>query len=80
LSFSKLKPNKKILCVSFPSRLLENALIKFAFPYAMFPFHKGVKQNTIGITRTNVKQPHHKGFVLAYQVENKMPFVHHSKE
>jgi hypothetical protein len=81
LWLSKLEPIKKIPCVGFLNHLLENAWVKFAFPYAMLPFHKGVEQNTIGITKgTNVKQPHHRGLVLAYLVENKMPLVHHSKE
>jgi hypothetical protein len=41
------------------------------FPYALLPPHKGVKQDTIGVTKwVNVKQPHYKGFVLIYLVEN----------
>jgi hypothetical protein len=47
----------------------------------MVPFHKGVEQNTIQITKgANVKQPHHKGLMLTYPVENEMPLVHLSEE
>jgi hypothetical protein len=28
----------------------------------------------------SVKLPHHKGLVLAYPMENEMPFVHHTIE
>jgi hypothetical protein len=41
----------------------------------------GVEQDTIGVTKgANAKQPHHKGLVLTYLVENKMPLVHHVKK
>jgi len=43
--------------------------------------HKGAKQNTIGVTRkTNAKRLHHRGLVLAYLMENKTIFVHHTIE
>jgi hypothetical protein len=49
------------------------------FPYAMLPHHEGAKQDTIGvIKRTNVKLPHHRGLMLSYPMENKMPFAHHA--
>jgi hypothetical protein len=39
----------------------------------MLPFHEEVKQNTIGVTKkTNAKQPHYKGLVLSYLVENEI--------
>jgi hypothetical protein len=48
------------------------------FPYALLPLHEEVEQDTIGVTRgVNAKQPHHKGLVLVYPVENKTPLVHH---
>jgi len=48
------------------------------FPYALLPLHEEVEQDTIGITRgINAKQPHHKGLVLVYPVENKTPLIHH---
>ncbi len=43
----------------------------------MAPF-KWAKQDTTEVARgTNAKLPHHKGHVPTYQVENKMPLVHH---
>jgi hypothetical protein len=51
------------------------------FPCALLPFHEGVEQNSIRVTkRTNAKQPHHKGFVLVYLVKNEMPLIHHVGE
>jgi hypothetical protein len=48
------------------------------FPYAQLPFPEKTKQNTIEVTKeTNVKLPHHKGHVLIYSLENKMPFIHY---
>jgi len=48
------------------------------FPYALSPFHKGPKKDTIGVTgRTSVKLPHCIGPALVYPMENEMPFVHH---
>jgi hypothetical protein len=42
------------------------------------PYHEGLKQNTIGVIKgTNAKLPHHRGFALAYPMEDKTPFVHH---
>jgi hypothetical protein len=39
---------------------------------------KGVKQDTIGVTKgTNAKLPHHKGHVPTFPMENEMSFVHH---
>jgi hypothetical protein len=73
LGFTKKNPH-----VSFPNCLLENTSIESGFPYAPLPHHEGAKQNTIGvIRRTNVKQPHHESFVLAYSMENETPFVRH---
>jgi hypothetical protein len=46
---------KKTPLTSFINRLLENVSIEFAFPYAPLPYHKGAKQDTIGVTKgTNV--------------------------
>ncbi len=76
LRFVKRNP-----CVGFPNHLLENTWIGFVFCYALLPFHKGIKQDTIGDNKKkSAKQQHHKGFVLVYLVENEMPFVHHIKE
>jgi hypothetical protein len=48
------------------------------FPYALLPHHEGAKQNTIGVAKgTNAKLPHCTGHVLAYLMENEIPFVHH---
>jgi hypothetical protein len=52
------------------------------FLYVMLPCPppsiKGAKQNTIGVTKeTNVKLPHHKGFLLVYSMKNEMPLIHH---
>jgi hypothetical protein len=45
------------------------------------PLHNGVEQDIIGVTKEeNAKQPHHKGLMLAYLMENEMPFVHHAKK
>jgi hypothetical protein len=42
---------------------------------------QGVEEDTIGVTKiTNAKQPHYRGLVLIYPMENKMPLVHHTKE
>jgi hypothetical protein len=42
---------------------------------------RGQSKNTIGVTRrTNVNQPHHKGLVLVYSMENQMPFLPHTKK
>jgi len=38
---------------------------------------EGAKQDTIGVTKgTNVKQPHHRGPLLIFLMENKKPFIH----
>jgi hypothetical protein len=51
------------------------------FPYAMLPHHKGAKQDTIGVAgRVNAKMPHYMSPVLAYLMENEMPFTHHVVE
>jgi hypothetical protein len=43
------------------------------------PHHEGAKQNTIGVTRrVNAKLLHHRGFMLGYPMENKMPLAHHA--
>jgi hypothetical protein len=69
---------KKKIPISFPSHLLKIAWVKSTFFYTILPHHKGVKQNTIGvIIITNVKLPHHKGFMPVYPMENKMSFAHH---
>jgi hypothetical protein len=39
----KLGLTKIIFLISFPSRLLENALVESTFPYALLPHHKGAK-------------------------------------
>jgi hypothetical protein len=47
----------------------------------MLPRHEGAKQDTIGVTRgTSAKLPHHKDLVPTYLMENKTPFIHHTKE
>jgi hypothetical protein len=75
---TKLQLAKKIL-TSFPCHMLENIWIKFAFPYAILPHHKGAKWNTIGVTRgANAKLPHCTSLMLTYLMENEMPFVHHT--
>ncbi len=77
----KLGPINWIILIGFPNHLLENDWVIFTFPYALSPFHEGVKQDTIGVTRgVNEKQPHHKNLMLVYQMENKMPLVHHAGE
>jgi hypothetical protein len=56
----KLGLVKRIIPTCFPNYLLENAWIKFVFPYALLPHHKGTKQNTIGVTKwANAKLLHH---------------------
>jgi hypothetical protein len=78
---TKLRPAKKTPLISLPNHLLESIWIKSMFPYALLPHHKGVKWNTIGITkRASAKVPHCMGHVLAYPMENKMSLVHHSIE
>jgi len=58
--------------------MLENAWIEFTFPYALLSHHEGVKRTTIGVIRgVSAKLPHHRGIVLAYPMENKVPFVCH---
>jgi len=60
------------------SCLLKNAWVEPAFPYALLPCHKKVKQNIIGVIRgANAKSAHHKGLVLTYPIENEMPLVYH---
>jgi hypothetical protein len=48
------------------------------FPYAQLPFFRKAKQNTIEVTKEiNAKLPHHRGHVLTYPLENKMPFINY---
>jgi len=47
--------------------------------YALLPNHERAKQHTNGvIKKTIVKLPHHRGVVLGYPMENKMPLAHHA--
>jgi hypothetical protein len=46
-----LRLAKRTFLTSFPSHLLENSWIKFAFPYALLSHHEEVKWNTIGIKK-----------------------------
>jgi len=70
---------KKIILIGFLSHLLKNAWVESTFPYALLPYHKGAKQNTIEVIKgANVKLPHHKGHVSAYPMEYKMSFVHYT--
>jgi hypothetical protein len=39
---------------------------------------KGQKKHHCGNKRNKCQSTHHKGFVLAYLMKNKMPLVHHS--
>jgi len=56
---AKAWARKKTSFASFPNHLLENASIKFVFPYALLPYHEGAKWNTIRVTRgASVKLPH----------------------
>ncbi len=72
---------KKTLLTSFPNHLLESAWIKFAFPYGLLPFHKEAKRNTIRVIGgASAKLPHCMNLMLAYPMENEMPFVHHTIE
>jgi hypothetical protein len=49
------------------------------FFYAHLPCFEKEKQDTIGVIRVaNAKLPHHRGYMLAYLVENEMPFLHHA--
>jgi hypothetical protein len=74
----KLGPIKQIPPSNFLNHLLESVYVESSFPYAQWPPFEGAKQNTIGvIRRANAKLIHHKGHVLIYQMENKMPFIHH---
>jgi hypothetical protein len=51
------------------------------FPYALSPHHEGAKRNTIGVIGgTSAKLPHYTSLALAYLMENKMSFVHHTVE
>jgi len=43
----------------------------------VLPCHEGAKRNTIGVIKANAKQPHHKGHVPTYPMENEAPLVHH---
>jgi hypothetical protein len=71
----KLGPAKQFL-ISFLSCLLENIWIKSMFFYALLPYHKWAKQNTIGVTTgISAKIPHHKGLM-----EDEKSFVHHVVE
>jgi hypothetical protein len=45
---TKLGFAKKPLFASFLSCMLENAKVKFVFPYAMSPCHKGAKKTPLG--------------------------------
>jgi hypothetical protein len=67
---------KKPLIINFPSRLLKNTYVEFAFPYALLPHHEGAKWNTIGVIGgICVNLPHCTSPALAYPMENKMPFT-----
>jgi hypothetical protein len=47
----------------------------------LLPYHKGAKQNTIGVIRgVNAKLPHHRGLALAYLMKNEMSLVHNIVE
>jgi hypothetical protein len=48
---AKAWARKKTFFASFPTHLLENALVKFVFPYTLSAYHEGAKQNTIRVTR-----------------------------
>jgi len=46
-----------------------------------YPATRGQNKNIIGVTRrANAKQPHHKGLVPVYPMENQMPFLHHIRK
>jgi hypothetical protein len=45
------------------------------------PATRGQNKNTIGVTKQrNAKQPHHKGIVLVYPMENQIPIIHDVEE
>jgi hypothetical protein len=65
--------------IGFPSCLIENTWVGFAFPYALMPHHGWAKQDTIWVIRwVNIKLSHHRGHVPTYPMENKKSFVHHT--
>ncbi len=73
--------SQQILFTSFPNHLLKNAWVKFAFPYALSPYHEEAKRNTIMVIGgASAKLPHCTGHALTYSMENKMPLVHHAIE
>jgi hypothetical protein len=45
---TKLGPLKNIAFTSFPSPLLENIWVEFAFSYALLPCHERAKRDIIG--------------------------------
>jgi len=56
---AKAWARKKAPFATFPNHLLQNALVKFVFPYALSPYHEGAKRNTIRVTRgASAKLPH----------------------
>jgi hypothetical protein len=72
---------RRILLIGFPKRMIESIRIISMFFYAHLPHFEKAKQATIGVIRgANAKLSHHRGLMLAYLVENEMPFVHHAIE
>jgi len=48
------------------------------FPYALLPWQKGAKGDTIKVVRrVSAKLSHHKGLMPIYPMENEMSFLHH---
>jgi len=67
-----------MLHASFFSHLLENASVEATFFYALLSHYKGAKWSTVGVTKEiNDRLPHHRGFMLAYLMENETSLVHH---
>jgi len=72
-------PKKKIF--KFSLSYVKNIWIESAFPYALSPCHEEAIRDTIGVVgETSAKLPHYKNPMLAYIMENEMPFVHHAME
>jgi hypothetical protein len=77
----KLRLAKITPLASFLNHFIKSPWVKSISSYVLLPCHKGAKWNTIAVIRgTNAKLSHHKGLVLAYLMENEMPFLHHTIE